>query len=407
MKINNYLKLVITVLVSLSAGYLGSFFTTPAIPTWYANLVKPALNPPSWVFAPVWTILFILMGIAAYLVWQKGFKRQEVKYALVIFAGQLILNIVWSGIFFGWQNPGVAFLELIVLWLAILSTIKVFAKVSKTAAWLLVPYILWVSFAGYLNFSIWQLNNSPAVVKNNSIFDPQNCAYVIEDQPVVLTNGLSVQDVVDANAKITTKYFGNQVNADFNADGLVDVAFLATQTSGGSGTFYYTLVALNTSTGCQGLAADFIGDRIAPQTTEFKDEMIIVNYADRKATESFDVAPSIGLSKYYKIIDGQLRAVVPPMLDYRNDPTVLAIQKMLIAKYPKYAKTLAVNLRQQTDIYAVGAISFEPGEAGGQYLAVKEGDSWQLVYEGNGSVDCVAIKQNYQFPTEMLAGFCD
>lgn len=158
MKINNFSKFIIAVVVSELAGVIGSIFTTPAISTWYAGLAKPALNPPAWVFAPVWTTLFALMGIAAFLVWRKGLDRKDVKIALGVFIGQLVLNTLWSIIFFGLHNPGAAFIEIIFLWLAILVTIIVFAKVSKPAAWLLVPYILWVSFAGYLNYSLWQLS---------------------------------------------------------------------------------------------------------------------------------------------------------------------------------------------------------------------------------------------------------
>lgn len=158
MKINNVLKLIIAIFISELAGIIGSIFTTPAIAGWYAGIVKPSFNPPSWIFAPVWTILFALMGVAAYLIWQKGLERRDVKIALSIFIAQLALNTIWSLLFFGWHNPGAAFIEIIILWLAIVSTIFVFAKISKLSAWLLLPYILWVSFAGFLNYSIWQLN---------------------------------------------------------------------------------------------------------------------------------------------------------------------------------------------------------------------------------------------------------
>ncbi|MFA7662931.1 MAG: TspO/MBR family protein [Patescibacteria group bacterium] len=158
MQNKNFIKLIVCILVAELAGMIGSIFTTPAIPVWFAGLVKPALNPPAWLFAPVWTILFALMGIAVFLVWQKGLKRPEVKDALSIFIGQLVLNTLWSIIFFGMQNPMVAFIEVIILWVAILATIAIFARISKSAAWLLVPYILWVSFAAYLNYGLWILN---------------------------------------------------------------------------------------------------------------------------------------------------------------------------------------------------------------------------------------------------------
>ncbi len=159
MKINNTFRFVIAIAVFEAAGIIGAVFTTPAIQSgWYLELVKPALNPPAWVFGPVWTTLFALMGIAAFLVWKKGSDRKDVKIALGIFLGQLVLNTLWSIIFFGLHSPGGALIEIILLWLAILATIIAFAKISKPAALLLMPYILWVSFAGYLNFSIWTLN---------------------------------------------------------------------------------------------------------------------------------------------------------------------------------------------------------------------------------------------------------
>jgi len=158
METTNLFKLLIAIGVSLGAGVIGSFFTAPSIASWYVTLSKPTFTPPAWVFGPVWTTLFVLMGIAAFLVWKKGWGRVDVKIALGIFIGQLVLNTLWSIIFFGLHAPGAALIEIIFLWFAILGTIVAFAKISKLAAWLLVPYILWVTFAGYLNFSIWQLH---------------------------------------------------------------------------------------------------------------------------------------------------------------------------------------------------------------------------------------------------------
>lgn len=171
MKINNIFrlrsgqafKLIIAIVVSEMAGIIGSVFTTPSIAGWYAGIVKPAYNPPAWVFGPVWTILFVLMGVAAFLVWKKGLDRRDVKIALGIFVGQLVLNTLWSIIFFGLHNPGAAFVEIIFLWLAIFAVIIAFAKITRLAAWFLVPYILWTSFAAYLNYSIWQLNSLTAL----------------------------------------------------------------------------------------------------------------------------------------------------------------------------------------------------------------------------------------------------
>ncbi|MDD4412545.1 MAG: tryptophan-rich sensory protein [Patescibacteria group bacterium] len=158
MKISSFFKLSSAIIICELAGIVGSLFTTPSIATWYKSLAKPALNPPSWIFAPVWTTLFILMGVAIFLIWEKGFKVKKVKIALIIFAAQLVLNVFWSIIFFGLHNPGAAFVEIIFLWLAILLTIIYFFKISKPAAYLLIPYILWVTFASYLNYSIWQLS---------------------------------------------------------------------------------------------------------------------------------------------------------------------------------------------------------------------------------------------------------
>ncbi len=158
MKINNALKLFASIIICQLAGIVGSFFTVPAIPGWYAELTKPALNPPTWVFGPAWTMLYILMGVALFLIWQKGLREKRIKTALAVFAVQLLLNTLWSVVFFGLQSPGWALLNIAVLWAAILWTIVVFYKISKPASYLLVPYILWVSFALYLNYSIWVLN---------------------------------------------------------------------------------------------------------------------------------------------------------------------------------------------------------------------------------------------------------
>jgi tryptophan-rich sensory protein len=175
MKINSFFKLVIAIVVSEFAGVIGSFFTFSSLPSWYAGLVKPILSPPGWLFGPVWAVLYALMGVAAFLIWSScappsrkvtdgqgkvldGQKVGDIKAALILFGVQLALNTFWSIIFFGLHNPGAAFVEIVFLWLAILATIITFARISKPAAWLLAPYIFWVSFAGYLNYSIWQIN---------------------------------------------------------------------------------------------------------------------------------------------------------------------------------------------------------------------------------------------------------
>ena len=154
-----YKKLILSVFICLIAGFIGSFFTSPAISTWYATLQKPSFAPPNWVFFPVWTSLFIMMGISLFLVWQKGWDNKKVKAAIYIFAVQLVMNVLWSVAFFGLRSPLLGLMEIIILWIAILATTLSFMKVSRTAAYLLVPYILWVSFAAILNFSIWALNS--------------------------------------------------------------------------------------------------------------------------------------------------------------------------------------------------------------------------------------------------------
>ncbi|MEO0089749.1 MAG: TspO/MBR family protein [candidate division WOR-3 bacterium] len=153
------LKLLLSILICQVAGILGSIFTTPAIPTWYLQLNKPPFTPPNWLFAPAWTTLFLLMGISLYLVWNQGWENKQVKKAILIFAIQLILNILWSFIFFTLKSLLFAFIEIIILWIAILLTIINFQKVSKPSAYLLLPYLLWVSFASVLNFSLLTLNS--------------------------------------------------------------------------------------------------------------------------------------------------------------------------------------------------------------------------------------------------------
>ncbi|MBC7851108.1 MAG: tryptophan-rich sensory protein [Chitinophagaceae bacterium] len=152
------MKLIISLLIPLAVGFTGSFFTTPEIGNWYSTLNKPWFNPPSWIFAPVWTTLYVLMGIAMWLVWKSDKPERAKQRALWLYAFQLFLNFWWSVIFFHFHQPGWALVEIIVLWISILLTIFSFAKIDKTAAWLLVPYICWVSFAMVLNHGIWVRN---------------------------------------------------------------------------------------------------------------------------------------------------------------------------------------------------------------------------------------------------------
>jgi translocator protein len=151
-------ELIFSIFICFFAGAVGSIFTFPSIPTWYASLNKPFFNPPNWIFGPVWTVLYIMMGVALYLFWQKKARKNEKQPGYVFFAVQLVFNALWSIIFFGWHLPLMAFMVIVVLWLAILLTIVNFLKLSHVAGYLLLPYLLWVSFASLLNFSVMILN---------------------------------------------------------------------------------------------------------------------------------------------------------------------------------------------------------------------------------------------------------
>ena len=151
-------KVLIAVIVCQGAGIIGSVFTAPAITGWYAALEKPPFNPPNWLFAPAWISLYLLMGVAAAIVWQYGLSERRVKVSLVIFLVQLALNILWSLVFFGFESPLAGLVVIAALWIAILVTIIRFFEISKTAGVLLLPYIGWVTFASVLNFYIYLLN---------------------------------------------------------------------------------------------------------------------------------------------------------------------------------------------------------------------------------------------------------
>lgn len=152
------IKIIIVILVCVSIGYLSGTVTRDSITTWYPTLVKPVFNPPNWIFAPVWTLLYVMMGIAAGLVWTSDSEVKIVKKALGFFAIQLGLNALWSYLFFGLHNPLLALIEIVLLLLLIFETYKQFKKIDKVAAMLLLPYLAWVSFATILNASIWWLN---------------------------------------------------------------------------------------------------------------------------------------------------------------------------------------------------------------------------------------------------------
>ncbi len=158
MKLNNIFKIIGAILICQAAGVIGTIFTIPAIPIWYAALQKPSFAPPNWLFGPVWLVLYALMGIALYLIWKKRTYNLKANQALVIFFIQLALNSLWSFLFFGLRNPLAGLVGIVALWFAIVWAIIAFFRISRPAAYLLVPYILWVSLAAYLNYSIFVLN---------------------------------------------------------------------------------------------------------------------------------------------------------------------------------------------------------------------------------------------------------
>lgn len=158
MLIAKILKLGFAIIVCFAVAGIGSLFTMPSIPTWYASLSKPFFSPPNWIFGPVWTLLYFLMAISLYIVLLRGIQNKDAKKGIALFFVQLFLNVGWSYLFFFLHNPMMAFFEIMVLWLMILLTILQFKKVDKLASYLLIPYLLWVTFASVLNFSVWQLN---------------------------------------------------------------------------------------------------------------------------------------------------------------------------------------------------------------------------------------------------------
>jgi len=157
--LSEYPKIIVSILIPLIVGFIGAIATLSAIPTWYAALSKPAWAPPNWLFGPVWTTLYILMGIALYLVWRQGFGRRDVRFAILIFGVQLILNLLWSIVFFSFHALLCSLFLVMLLWLAILANIIAFSVISRTAGLLLIPYIVWVSIASYLNYSVYILNH--------------------------------------------------------------------------------------------------------------------------------------------------------------------------------------------------------------------------------------------------------
>jgi len=151
-------KLIVSIVACEGAGGIGAIFTTPAIPIWYKSLKKPAFTPPNSVFGPIWITLYLLMGIAVFLVWREGLSQEGVTVAFAVFWGQLVLNILWSVIFFGLRSLLGGMVVILLLWIAILVNIILFFGVSSIAGGLLIPYIIWVSIAANLNVQVWKLN---------------------------------------------------------------------------------------------------------------------------------------------------------------------------------------------------------------------------------------------------------
>lgn len=152
--VKSWLGLILWLVASFAAASMGALFMPG---DWYAALNKPSWNPPSWVFGPVWTSLYAMMAVAAWLVWRRGGFLMR-RWALVLFLIQLALNAAWTPLFFGLHLPAVAFFEILLLWVAIAATLIAFFRSNRLAGWLLVPYLAWVSFAAMLNFALWRLN---------------------------------------------------------------------------------------------------------------------------------------------------------------------------------------------------------------------------------------------------------
>lgn len=165
----NWIRLIVSIGLPLAVGAVAGMFTSSEINGWFQSIEKPSWQPPNWVFGPVWTVLYILMGIAFYLVWKNDDAKNHKRMAITLWLIQLVFNFLWSFIFFKEHQLDWALGEILVLWFFILLTIIYFARISTLAAWLMVPYICWVSFASLLTFSIYELNTAQVVTKNPAI----------------------------------------------------------------------------------------------------------------------------------------------------------------------------------------------------------------------------------------------
>ncbi|MBI2613185.1 MAG: tryptophan-rich sensory protein [Candidatus Levybacteria bacterium] len=155
---SSILKLIFSIAICQSAGLIGSVFTISSIESWYSFLNQPSFRPPNWLFGPVWTILYTLMGISLYWIWTKGTKKKEVRDALKLFAVHLVFNATWSIVFFGMHNIPLSLINIVILWIFIVITMAKFYKIDKKASLILLPYLAWVSFAAILNYNIFLLN---------------------------------------------------------------------------------------------------------------------------------------------------------------------------------------------------------------------------------------------------------
>ena len=155
---NDYVLLGASVALTLVAAAVGGIITASPVQTWYQTIQRPPWNPPDWLFGPVWTILYLMMAVALWRVWRLGWGESGVRVAVVLFLIQLILNVLWSFVFFGLRQPGWGFLEIVVLWGFILATLITFYRLERLAGLLLIPYLAWVTFAGILNGVVWRLN---------------------------------------------------------------------------------------------------------------------------------------------------------------------------------------------------------------------------------------------------------
>ncbi len=151
-------KLIVSIVVVFLAGAVGTVYTLKQITTWYVALTKPGWTPPNWAFGPIWSTLYVLMGISLFLIWRQGLYRKDVQIAILVFAVQLAINVIWSIVFFGTHNIFGGLVLVLILWISIFINIIVFYRISKPAGLILIPYLLWVSIASYLNYSVFLLN---------------------------------------------------------------------------------------------------------------------------------------------------------------------------------------------------------------------------------------------------------